>query len=89
VGDAREAFTAFEKEVFDVVLTDLGLPGVSGEEIARRVTTQSPQTPVVLLTGWAEQIKSERGSLEGVTCILSKPISLDTLEATLTTVCPV
>jgi DNA-binding response OmpR family regulator len=87
VGDAGEALTAFEKEPFDVVLTDLGLPGVSGEEIARRVTKRSPQTPVVLLTGWADQIKGERGSLEGVKCILGKPVTLDTLLATLATVC--
>jgi signal transduction histidine kinase/CheY-like chemotaxis protein len=88
VGDAREAQEAFEKETFDVVLTDLGLPGVSGEEVARRVKKHSPQTPVVLLTGWADQIKRERGSLEGVQCILGKPVTLDTLTATLATVCP-
>jgi CheY-like chemotaxis protein len=85
--DATEALAAFEREPFDVVLTDLGLPGVSGEEVARQVTQRSPRTPVVLLTGWADQILSERGSLEGVQCILGKPVTLDTLTATLTTVC--
>jgi len=86
--DSREALAAFEKETFDVVLTDLGLPGVSGEEVARQVTKRSPNMPVILLTGWADQIVEERGSLEGVKCILGKPVTLDTLNATLASVCP-
>ncbi|HKB40609.1 MAG TPA: ATP-binding protein, partial [Gemmataceae bacterium] len=86
--NAREGLAAFEQEAFDVVLTDLGLPGVSGEEVARQVTKRSPNMPVILLTGWADQIVEERGSLEGVKCILGKPVTLDTLNATLASVCP-
>ena len=73
---------------FDVVLTDLGLPGISGEDVARSVAEQSPDTPVVLLTGWADQLRAEADSLVSVTRILSKPITLDTLAKTLEAVCP-
>src|SRR5262249_46287711 len=48
--DAHEGLAAFAEELFDVVLTDLGLPGVSGEELARQLAERSPQVPVVLLT---------------------------------------
>jgi signal transduction histidine kinase len=85
--DAEEGLTAFAEEHFDVVLTDLGLPGLSGEEVARTVGQRSPGTPVVLLTGWSNQLKDEAQPLEGVTCILGKPVSLRNLADTLTAVC--
>jgi signal transduction histidine kinase/ActR/RegA family two-component response regulator len=81
--DAEEALAVFSEEDFDLVLTDLGLPGVSGEEVARVVSQKAPGLPIILLTGWADQLQAESHSLDGVTRILSKPISLDTLAATL------
>ncbi|HMF12708.1 MAG TPA: ATP-binding protein [Gemmataceae bacterium] len=79
---------ALGEDSFDVVLTDLGLPDASGEEIARQVADRSPRTPVVLLTGWAEQLLAENRSIPGITRILSKPVTLDTLAATLAAVAP-
>jgi hypothetical protein len=43
----------------------------------------SPKTPVILLTGWSDQLRDEAYSLEGVTCILGKPVKLHTLASTL------
>jgi signal transduction histidine kinase/CheY-like chemotaxis protein len=85
--DAEQGLVAFTQEPFDVVLTDLGLPGASGEEVARTVSRAAPGTPVVLLTGWSDQLKDESQSLEGVTRILGKPITLKALDATLKAVC--
>jgi signal transduction histidine kinase/CheY-like chemotaxis protein len=85
----EEGLTAFaENGPFDLVLTDLGLPGISGEDVARAVAERVPKTPVVLLTGWADQLQAEADSLVGVVRILSKPITLDALAKTLATVCP-
>src|SRR5260370_3064486 len=50
--NAQEGLAAFAAESFDVVLTDLGLPGASGEEVARSVARLSPNNPVIRLTGW-------------------------------------
>lgn len=82
-GDAQTGLAAFAEEAFDVVVTDLGLPGVSGEEVARAIAERAPQTPVILLTGWADQIESEQKTFTGVTRVLGKPVSLSTLVATL------
>jgi CheY-like chemotaxis protein len=84
---AQEGLAAFAEEPFDIVLTDLGLPDASGEEVARQVAERSPQTPVVLLTGWADQIKAETKTITGVKYILGKPISLNSLLNTLTELC--
>jgi signal transduction histidine kinase len=81
--NAAEAMAAFAKQPFDVVLTDLGLPGVSGEEIARQIAERAPEVPVVLLTGWADQMKADKKLVPGVKYILAKPITLSTLANTL------
>src|SRR5205823_2728530 len=81
--DASEALAAFAEKRFDLVITDLGLPGMSGEELARTIAAQSPQTPVVLLTGWADQLLAEGKPLAGVTRILGKPLTMTSLQETL------
>jgi signal transduction histidine kinase/CheY-like chemotaxis protein len=81
--NAHEGLAAFAEERFDVVLTDLGLPGVSGEEVARTVARRSPETPVILLTGWSDQLRDEAQPLEGVARILGKPVKLNTLASAL------
>jgi signal transduction histidine kinase len=86
--NVSEASDALAEETFDVVLTDLGLPGPNGEEMARRVAERSPRTPVVLLTGWADQLNAEKRMIQGVSRILGKPVTLDTLVAALACVVP-
>ncbi|GBC84637.1 Sensor kinase CckA [bacterium HR11] len=44
-------------EPYDVVLTDLGMPGVTGAEVVRRVKAVRPSTSVVVLTGWGPEAK--------------------------------
>jgi signal transduction histidine kinase/CheY-like chemotaxis protein len=85
--DAEEGLAAFSAERFDLVFTDLGLPGVNGEELARTIARESPATPVVLLTGWSNQLKDEPQPPVGVTHILGKPITLSTLSSALAAVC--
>jgi CheY-like chemotaxis protein len=82
-----DGLDVFAAEAFDIVLTDMGLPDLSGEEVARTVAERAPGTPVVLLTGWADQLQAEAKALPGVTCILGKPVTIQRLEETLRAVC--
>ncbi len=77
--NAEEALQLIEKEDFDLVLTDLGMPVVSGWDIARRVKEKDPGVPVVLLTGWGVQYEEEDLTDHGIDKVLSKPLSWDNL----------
>jgi PAS domain S-box-containing protein len=77
--DGEEALGLIEKETFDLVLTDLGMPSISGWDIAARVKEKSPGTPVVLFTGWGAQFEEEDLSTRGVDLVLSKPLSWERL----------
>ena len=65
----------------DLVLTDLGVPDVTGWDVARAVKFQTPKVPVVLLTGWGEQGAGEPPAAELVDRVLGKPVRLQDLLA--------
>ena len=68
---------------FSLVITDLGMPYVDGRKVATAVKTESPQTPVVLLTGWGRRLIAENDTPPHVDRILSKPPKLAALRAAL------
>jgi len=75
-----------QQEPFSAVITDLGMPGMDGREVARVVKQTSPETPVILLTGWGETLRREESVPPHVDHLLSKPPKVSDLRATLTTV---
>jgi signal transduction histidine kinase len=73
----REGLARFEAGRYDVVLTDLGMPDLDGWAVARAIKAASAETPVLLLTGWAEALDSSSASL--VDGILRKPFDIGDL----------
>jgi CheY-like chemotaxis protein len=71
---AREAGTPF-----DLVITDLGMPYIDGNQVARAVKELFPSTPVVLLTGWGRRMSSGDEAPAHVDFVLPKPLELDEL----------
>ena len=69
-------------EPFDVVLTDLGMPYVDGRQVATAVRTIAPRTPIILLTGWGQQMGPEH-EVPQVNRVLGKPPRLRELRAAL------
>jgi CheY-like chemotaxis protein len=61
------------KRPFDVVITDLGMPYLDGRQVARAIKLESPETPVIMLTGWGAFMKEDGEAPNQVDCILSKP----------------
>ena len=57
---------------FNVVITDLGMPRMDGLTVARKIKAISPDTPVILLSGWGFRIRSEEVK-EAIDLVLTKP----------------
>ncbi|HWS31422.1 MAG TPA: response regulator [Actinoplanes sp.] len=70
----------------DVLLTDLGLPGVSGGELSRSATAVRPGMKVVYVSGVPEEIAIKRGLIKAGSPFISKPYTADVLAGTLRTV---
>src|ERR1044072_7794283 len=52
--DGSEALSLFRKHEFDGVFTDVGMPGMSGWELAREIRVVSKTVPIAVITGWGE-----------------------------------
>jgi signal transduction histidine kinase/CheY-like chemotaxis protein/HAMP domain-containing protein len=80
-----DAFTASvaDGEPFDIVITDLGMPYVDGRKVAAAIDAASPQTPVILLTGWGKRLLSEDDIPPHVDRVLSKPPKIVELRSAL------
>jgi PAS domain S-box-containing protein len=72
----REALELFEREPVDVVVTDLGMPGMTGLVLAEEIKRRRP-VPVVLLTGWADELDDTHR--RHVDVLLAKPITRERL----------
>jgi len=51
--NAAEALAAFEHEDFDLLVTDVRMPGMSGLELARAIRHKNPQFPIIVMTAFA------------------------------------
>jgi len=79
VTDGEKALELIDSSDFDLVLTDLGMPVISGWEIARRAKEKNPKLPVVMITGWGAQYEDADLASRGVDLMLAKPLSWDKL----------
>ena len=78
------ALSLFEKgERFDLVLCDVGMPEMSGWQVAREIQRLAPGTPVWMLTGWANEIAESDPRRALVRGVLAKPLDLDQLRSLL------
>jgi len=72
-------------ERFDLVLCDVGMPEMSGWQVARELEARKPRTPIWMLTGWANEIGESDPRLRMVRGVLAKPLDLDRLRTLLAT----
>ena len=78
--NAHEALKKMREEEYDVVFTDIKMPGMDGVELAERVRAKQPWTPVVIVTGYGTKANEERAKAAGVLEFLNKPLSPDMIE---------
>jgi signal transduction histidine kinase/ActR/RegA family two-component response regulator len=70
-------------EIFDVVITDLGMPHVDGRKVAASIAAASPGTPIILLTGWGHRLIEDDDVPAAVHRVLAKPPRLNELRRAL------
>ncbi len=77
--DGAEGLSFIAQGDIDLVITDLRMPGISGEEVLRKVTTESPGIPVIVLTGHGSIDSAVEAMRNGAYDFLTKPLNLDQL----------
>jgi len=68
---------------FDAVITDLGMPYINGRQVAAAIKSESPETPVILLTGWGQGMLSGVEGIPNIDLVLAKPPKLREVRAAL------
>lgn len=72
-----EALEIFKPNRFDGVLTDVGMPGMSGWELAAEIRRQDRFIPIAVVTGWGEAVGSNEQKAAGVDWVVAKPFTAD------------
>jgi DNA-binding NtrC family response regulator len=75
-----EALAKLATETYDIVFTDLRMPGMDGLEVAEQVKARQPWTPVVIVTGYGSKPSEDRARALGVAEFLNKPLSPEMIE---------
>ncbi|MCA1755560.1 MAG: sigma-54 dependent transcriptional regulator [Spirochaeta sp.] len=77
--DGQEAWETIENEEIDLIITDLRMPRLSGEELLRRVVDSYPTVQVIILTGHGTIETAVQAMRDGAFDFLTKPVNLDRL----------
>ena len=72
--------------VFDLVVSDMTMPGMTGDKLAQEMMEVRPDIPVILCTGYSQQISEQQAYALGIRAFLYKPISIDILARKVRTV---
>jgi GAF domain-containing protein len=79
----REAIERFDAEGFDLVLTDLAMPEMTGWEVARAIKDRAPAVRIVLVSGFGVEVSPADLRAHGVDLVLPKPLGLQDIETAL------
>jgi DNA-binding NtrC family response regulator len=77
---AEQAFAKLEGDSFDVVVTDISMPGISGLELLKHMRQRFPSTPVIITSGNGDHERAQDLIRLGAFDFLLKPFTLDAVE---------
>jgi CheY-like chemotaxis protein len=87
--NGADALDKLAREHYDVVFTDIKMPGMDGLEVAKRIKGANPWMPVVIVTGYGSEANEMQARQLGVSHFLHKPLTPELIEATATYAYPV
>jgi PAS domain S-box-containing protein len=76
--DALELFLQ-QPEAFDLVMTDMTMPGMTGKELIKKILAVRPDIPVVLCTGFSDFVGEQHVKPLGISAFIRKPYTIETL----------
>jgi CheY-like chemotaxis protein len=85
---SKEALSLLEPGKFDLIITDYSMPGMKGDELAAVIKQRLPHQPIIMISAYAEMLKSSGNPLPGVDFILSKPFFMAELREAMARVLP-
>ena len=85
---SQEALSLLENGKFDLITTDYSMIGMKGDELAAIIKKRLPHQPIIMITAYAEMLKSSGNPLGGVDCIISKPFLLTELREAIARILP-
>jgi two-component system, cell cycle response regulator CpdR len=85
LGTAEEALNAFKADPFDVVITDISLPVMSGLDLARNILTLTPCAPIIIASGYA--LTSVVQNLGPNVRTIVKPFEASQIDSLITDLC--
>ncbi len=74
--NGAEALARFEAGKFDAVLTDVGMPGMTGWELLRAISERDERVALAVITGWGELVSTHEEKAARVEWVLTKPFSM-------------
>jgi len=79
--NGSKALCEFQKDPnkFDLIITDMAMPKMSGEKLAIEMLKKNPKIPVLLCTGFSETLSEEKASSIGIRKIFNKPLEMNAL----------
>ena len=75
-----QALEKMREQAYDMVFTDIKMPGMSGIELTEQIKAQQPWMPVVIVTGFGSRDNEARARAAGVSDFLNKPLSPEMIE---------
>ncbi|MGA9572639.1 MAG: response regulator [Lysobacterales bacterium] len=79
--NGEQALETMTNKEFDVVFTDIKMPGMDGLEVTERIKARCPWTPVVVITGYGTQANEVRASVLGANGFVRKPLTPEMIES--------
>ena len=78
---AEQALAYLEMENYDVVLTDINMPGLSGHDLLNHIRSTHPATPVIVISGIALEDSTTVANQLGAFAYFTKPFQLEEIES--------
>jgi CheY-like chemotaxis protein len=86
VSGAADALVELDRAAYDVVISDLSMPDMTGTQLAAEIRSRGKDIPFILLTGFGDEMKAQGDMPPEVDLVLGKPLTTSTLRAALLSV---